>query len=186
MVQWEIPIVHHCQIQLAYPCFVVESLSDWVAVFPLSQALTLPALEMAVRKGGEGGGRRPWHCCGIFGLFSRAGHACMVSQSCGPGKVRRVRLDLCACPAAWLLWSVLSVRGEVERASLPLFRGFLEKHTSKCCPLKLLCGERHGIVLSAAWEWLVEKVVFISGDFRCPALRTAARIIALLLLLHVH
>lgn len=56
---------------------------------------------------------------------------CMVNQPCGPGKVRRVTMDQCACPAEWLLWSVLSIRGEVAQAGLALFRGFLEKHTSK-------------------------------------------------------
>lgn len=113
--------------------------------------------------GGDGDGSA---CVALYGLSSRGRARRTVSQPCGPGKVRRVRLDQCACPAVWLLWSVLSVRGEVERASLPLFRGFLEKHTSKCCPLKLLCGEHHGITLSTAWRWLVEQVVFLSGDFR--------------------
>ena len=127
--QWGIPpIVYHCQIQMAYPCFAVESLSDWVVVSPQSQAFTLPALEMAVRRGR--GGRR-WHCLpGIVWPFQPRRAQCAVSQPCGPGKVRRVRLDQCACPAACFPWSVLSVRGEVEQAGLRSLEAFLEEHNS--------------------------------------------------------
>lgn len=44
--------------------------------------------------------------CGVF------------SQACGPGKVRRVRMDRCACSVVGFPWKVLSVREEVEQAGL--------------------------------------------------------------------
>lgn len=47
--------------------------------------------------------------------------------------------------SARVLRSVLSVRGEVEQAGRLSSGAFLEKPTSKCCPLKLLCGEPRGI-----------------------------------------
>lgn len=102
---------------MAYPCFAVESLSDWVAVSPQSQAFTLPAPEMAVRVGEVGGDGTACMAC-IVWPFQPGRARCAESQPCGPGKVRRVRLDQCACPAAWLPWSVLPVRGEVEQAGL--------------------------------------------------------------------
>lgn len=102
-------------------------------------------------RGAEVGGNGT-ACMALCGLFSPGRACCTVSQPCSPGKVRRVRLDQCACPVAWLLWSVLSVRGKVEQAGRPaLFRGFFGETycTSKCCPFKLLCGEYHSVTLSA-------------------------------------
>lgn len=42
----------------------------------------------------------------------------VLSQACGPGKVRRVRLDWCARSVVGFPWEVLLVRGEVEQAGL--------------------------------------------------------------------
>lgn len=69
-----------------------------------------------------------------------------------------------SCGVAPLEFAVSQGRREAgELHSLP---GFLEKHTSKCCSLKLLCGERPGVTLSAASRRLAEQVVFTSSDFR--------------------
>lgn len=40
----------------------------------------------------------------------------VLSQACGPGKVRRVRLDWCACNVVGFPWKVLSLRGGVGQA----------------------------------------------------------------------
>lgn len=50
----------------------------------------------------------------------------VLSQACGPGKVRRVRLDRCACSVVGFPWKVLSVRGEVEQAGLFTSKAFSE------------------------------------------------------------
>lgn len=103
-----------CQYQFRYPALVL-----WVHTpqidFP--HTCKLPAPAVAVRRGK---GRLRWHPSrGLAWPFQPSRVRCTVRQLCGPGKVRRVRLDQCVCPAAWRLWSVPSVRGEVEQAGRP-------------------------------------------------------------------
>lgn len=53
----------------------------------------------------------------------------VLSQACGPGKVRRVRLNRCACSVVGFPWKVLSVRGEVEQAGLFTSKALPEEPT---------------------------------------------------------
>lgn len=109
----------------------------------------VPTIHLASYWGGSEGGRGGLRCSlhGTAWPFEPGRAHCSVNRPCSTQKVRSVRLDHCACPAAWLLWSVLSVRGEVEQAGWLFAGAFFEKRTSKCCPLKLLCGEHHDIAI---------------------------------------
>ena len=80
-----------------------------------------------------------WHCvafsagqgtvCGEPAVRPRKGQACQTGSVCVSRGVPPLE---CAVS-----------QGRSGAGRPALFRGFLEKHTSKCSPLKLLCGERH-------------------------------------------
>lgn len=50
----------------------------------------------------------------------------VLSQACGPGKVKRGRLDGRACSVVGFSWKVLSLRGGVEQAGLFTSKAFSE------------------------------------------------------------
>lgn len=83
----------------------------------------------------------------------------VLSQACGPGKVRRVRLNRRACSVVGFPWKVLSVRGEVEQAGLFTSKALPEEPTLEgepsLVPMQRLpfllnyCGE--GFYLLVYW-----------------------------------
>lgn len=122
----------------------------WEPLILSGRLFAVPTIHLASywdrSEGGQDGLR--WCCLhGTAWPFELGRAHCLVNRPCSTQKVRSVRLDHCACPAAWLLWSVLSIRREVEQAGWLFAGAFFEKHTSKCCPLKLLCGEHHDITI---------------------------------------
>lgn len=159
------PILYHCPILMVWPCFVDGSLWDWV--------LSIPAPEVAVR---GGRGRRAVMALAWCGLFSQAVRAAWRASRTAQERSGVSDWISVSCGVAPLESAVSQGRSGAGRQ--PLFRDFLEKHTSKCCPLKLLCGEHHSITLSAAWIWLAEQVVFPLRQFQSSLLRTAVGIIS--------
>lgn len=175
-VQRGLPIVYHCQIQRSYPCFAVESLSDWVAVRGIHLARSRDGSEW-----GRGGARQRWHCpcITLCGLFSWAGCG---KPAVWPGKGQACQTgSVCMyCCVAPLECAVSQGRSGAGRPAL--FRGFF--FFGRNIPISavlLSCFVES--VMSAEWLWLAEQVVFLSGDFR--GLHWG-ELLDLFLILHVH
>lgn len=170
------PILCHCQIQMVRPCFVDGSLWDWVAVWDWVLSIRL-AGSWGGSKGRPGKEGCDGTACVVWcGLFSQAVRAAWRASRTAQERSGVSDWISVSCGVAPLESAVSQGRSGAGRQ--PLFRDFLEKHTSKCCPLKLLCGERHSITLSAAWIWLAEQVVFPLRRLQSSLLRTAAGIIS--------
>lgn len=114
------------------------------------------------------GGRRRLCLHGTVWPFQPGRTQCAVSQPCGPAKVRHVRLDQCACPAAASPGVCCQSGEKWSRQAFSLFRDFLVEHTSKCRPL---CGERDACWMNTAcWAACLSL-----KRLQRPARRTAAR-----------
>lgn len=121
---------------------------DWEPLKLSGWLSAVPSIHLASywdgNEGGQGGLR--WCCLhGTAWPFEPSRAHCLVNWPCSTQKVRSVRLDHCACPAAWLLWSVLSVRREVEQASWLFAGAFSRNIPLSAVLLSCFCGERHDI-----------------------------------------
>ncbi len=91
--------------------------------------------------GGAGAGGYGTACMALCGLFSWAGRgARWASRAARERSGMSDWISVRVLRRAPLEFAVSQGRSGAGRPAL--FRGFLEEHTSKCIPLKLLCGER--------------------------------------------